>query len=113
MGLILYIIATTITPIFNRVGFITILFQKKEVRQKIFKDLAISKDQLSGVYVQFWFNKWMLTKDSKHLFGNPDETISSVFGKNKLDGTLTKFGLYWANWLNKREENHVEKAIEN
>ena len=74
--------------------------------------MAISKDQLSNVYIQFWFNKWMITKESNNLFGNPDETISSVFGKNKRAKTLTKFGLYWANWLNKREKNHVEIAIE-
>jgi len=51
MGLFLYIIASIVTPIFNQIGFITILFKKKEVRNKAFKDLAISKDQLSGVYV--------------------------------------------------------------
>jgi len=112
MGLLLYIIAQIITPIFNVFGLITILFQPKIVRQKVFKDLAISKDQTSNVYVQFYFNKLMLKNTSIDLFGNPDETISSVFGKNKRSGKLTKFGKYWADWLNKREKNHVEIAIE-
>ncbi len=112
MGFVLYLIAVFITPIFNLIGFITIIFKPKKIRGKVFKDLAISKDQHAGVYVQFWFNAWMLKKDSTDLFGHPDETISSVLGKNKRAETLTKFGLYWANWLNKREKNHVEISIE-
>ena len=112
LGAILYLIAIFVTPIFNLIGFITILFKPKKIRNKVFKDLAISKDQHSGVYVQFWFNSWMLKNESKDLFGHPDETISSVLGKNKRSNKLTKFGLYWANWLNKREANHVELSIE-
>lgn len=112
MGIFLYLIASFLTPIFNFIGLITIIFKNRTVKNKVFKDLAISKDQLSNVYCQFCFNKWMLKKESVHLFGNPDETISSVFGKNKRDNTLNKFGLYWANWLNKREANHVELSIE-
>lgn len=111
-GFILYIVALTVTPIFNKIGFVTILFKPKKIRDRVFMDMAISKDQYSNVVVQFWFNKKMLTKDSKHLFGNPDETISSVFGKNKRAYTLTLDGKYWADWLNKREKNHVEIAIE-
>ena len=110
MGLILYIISLIVTIPFNVFGLITILFNKD--RNKILKDLAISKDQLSNVYVQYYFNWLMLSKKSVNLFGNPDETISSVFGKNKRANTLTKFGKYWADWLNKREENHVELSIE-
>lgn len=112
MGFFLYIIACLVTPIFNLIGLITILFKPKDVRNRVFKDLATSKDQHSNVYIQFWFNKWMLKKQSKHLYGNLDETISSVYGKNKRSNTLTKFGKYWADWLNKREKNHVEMAIE-
>jgi len=110
MGLILYIISLIVTIPFNVFGLITILFNKD--RNKILKDLAISKDQLSNVYVQYYFNWLMLSKKSVNLFGNPDETISSVFGKNKRAKTLTRFGKYWADWLNKREENHVELSIE-
>lgn len=112
MGFILYLIAKIVTPTFNFVGFITILFKPKAVRNRVWKDLAISKDQYSNVSFQFPLNLLMLKKNSEYLFGNPDETISSVYGKNKRAGTLTRFGNYWANWLNKREKNHVEIAIE-
>jgi hypothetical protein len=49
---------------------------------------------------------------SLNIFGFPDETLSSVFGKNKRSKTLTKFGSVWAWLLNKIERNHVEKSIE-
>ena len=112
MGLFLYLIAQIVTPIFNIFGLITIFLKPKIVRQKVLKDLAIAKDQTSNVYVQFYFNLFMLKKTSSDLFGNPDETISSVFGKNKRSGKLTKFGNFWANWLNKIDPGHVENAIE-
>ena len=46
------------------------------------------------------------------MFGNPDETISSVLGKNQRDNTLTLLGklIVWV--LNMVDENHSEKAIE-
>lgn len=112
MGLFLYLLACFITPIFNFAGLISIVFKPKEVRNNVFRNLAISKDQHSGVYVQFIFNKILLKKDSRHLFGNVDETISSVLGKNKRGNTLSKSGVFWANWLNKLEHKHVELSIE-
>ncbi len=112
INFLLYLIAKFTTPAFNFVGFITIVFKKKEIRQKVFKDLAIGKDQYTNITIQFLFNNWMLKNNSKHLFGNPDETISSVFGKNKRDNTLNKFGNFWAMFLNTLDKNHVEKAIE-
>ena len=45
-------------------------------------------------------------------FGNPDETISSVLGRNKLKNNLTYIGKTLAKILNLIEKDHVEKAIE-
>lgn len=109
---LLYLTAKILTPPFNFIGFINITFQEKEIRRKAYKKLAISKDQYTNVACQFWFNKWMLKNNSVHLFGNEDETLSSVFGKNKRAGTLTKFGQFWSFLLNTIDKNHVEKAIE-
>jgi hypothetical protein len=49
---------------------------------------------------------------SEHLFGNPDETISSVLGKNELKHTLTKLGKLIVWILNKIDFNHTKNAIE-
>ena len=76
------------------------------------KSLAIAEDQYGNVLGQYIFNDLLITKDSKHLFGNPDETISSVLGKNKKAGTLTRLGRGVSAVLNFFEKNHVEKAID-
>ena len=44
-------------------------------------------------------------------FGNEDETISSVLGRNKKDGTLMPMGKAVAWGLNRLDKNHVEKSI--
>jgi hypothetical protein len=38
--------------------------------------------------------------------------VSMVLGVNKKMGTLTKLGKFIADFLNKIDPNHVEKAIE-
>lgn len=76
------------------------------------KWLAISEDQYGNTLGQHMFNDLLITKDSKNLFGNPDETISSVLGKNKKAGTLTRLGKAVCAVLNFIDKNHVEKAID-
>lgn len=75
------------------------------------KDLAVSKDQYGNVLGQYFFNDCWITKDG-YKFGKPDETISSVEGKNKHLGTFRKFGKFIADILNGLEKGHVENAIE-
>ena len=58
-------------------------------------------------------NALFLTKDSKHKFGNPKETISSVLGKNLVAGTLTKRGYEICAILNELEKDHVLISIDN
>ncbi len=76
------------------------------------KWLALSEDQYGNTLGQYLFNDLLITKDSKHLFGNIDETISSVLGKNKKAGTLTRLGRSLSFVLNFIDKNHVEKAID-
>ena len=58
-------------------------------------------------------NALFLTKDSVHKFGNPNETISSVLGKNLVAGTLTKKGYEICALLNDLEKDHVLISIDN
>ena len=78
-----------------------------------FRAIAVSIDQLGNVVCSDLFNMTLITKDSKYLFGNPDETISSVLGKNKLRNTLSKTGIILTKILNVFEKNHSIKSIEN
>ena len=49
--------------------------------------------------------------ESPHRFGDPDETLSSVFGKNVEAGycKLCTFMCRWLDWL---DTDHCKKAIE-
>lgn len=72
---------------------------------------ALSIDQLGNVVCKELFNDALITP-SGITFGNPDETISSVLGKNKLNDSLTVTGksLDWI--LNKLDPGHSIKSIE-
>jgi len=92
--------------------------------------IAVSIDQLGNVVMSELFN-WLLitnrvikhwnfetgqyvvvSKINKHRFGNEDETISSVLGKNKLQNTLTVLGIILDSILHALDKNHSEKSIE-
>lgn len=80
--------------------------------RQFYENVAVVEDQKGNVEQAFFYNDIMLKNYSQNLFGFPDETLSSVYGKNKRDNTLTKFGSFWAKLLNKIDKNHVEKSIE-
>ena len=76
------------------------------------KDIAVTKDRLGNVICAPLLNRLLITKDG-YKFGNGKETISSAIGKNFVKGTLTKHGMFWYNFLEKRQKNHSIKAIDN
>lgn len=76
-----------------------------------FFNIALSIDQAGNVISKKMFDDILINKDG-YRFGNPDETISSVLGKNKQYNTLTILGKMLAGFLNNIETNHVEKAID-
>lgn len=79
---------------------------------RYFKDIALSLDQLGNVICNVLFTYTFLKKDAIYVFGNVDETISSVLGKNKVDDKLTKVGLFVDYLLHLLEENHTIKYID-
>ena len=105
MGLILFIIAYVL--------FLPItIFNALNVRKKgYFRDSAVNIDKFGNREFRFSLNKYLILEKSPDRFGNIEETISSVLGKNQLSGNLTKFGkgLVWL--LNKIEKNHCIKSI--
>lgn len=74
--------------------------------------IAFSMDQTGNVLCQYLFNDLLITNKG-HRFGNPDETVSHVLGKNKLQGTLTRLGKMICGILNLLDKNHVENAAKN
>jgi len=116
MGFILYIISILSSLVILPIGLVTapiillIRFNKNE-GDEYFRNLALSKDQHGNAAMSLLFNLVMIKKGG-YTFGNIDETISSVFGKNEARGTLTAFGLIWSRLLNKLDHNHTSKSID-
>ena len=48
-----------------------------------------------------------------YKFGNVNETISSTWGKNQRDGTLSLFKKVICKILDTIDKNHCEKSIDN
>lgn len=114
MSIIIFIIASVLkwalTPFMYLYGVIRSI-TKGQLGKYHFL-LAIGKDQYGNALGKYFFNDFWLKKGG-YTFGNPDETISSVLGKNKKDGKLTLFGSLIADFLDKIDYKHTEKAIEN
>jgi uncharacterized protein YehS (DUF1456 family) len=115
-GLILFLTALLLKMIFYPIGFVysclLTLFKNgyQELDNYLFK-CAIADDQQANTYLAKLFND-ILIKKGGHKFGNPDETISSVLGKNFLIKKLSLAGKL-LNWiLNLIEKDHSIKAIE-
>ena len=120
-GLVLFIVAVLLSLVCLPVGLVYGFFRlwvKADFRQwfskfgKYLFVIAVSIDQLGNVIMQELFDD-LLIKPYGYKFGNEDETISSVIGKNKLMNTLTRAGklLDWI--LNIFEKDHSVKNIEN
>lgn len=75
-------------------------------------DLAIAIDQYGNGLSRHLFNQTLLKKNPVHKFGNIDETISSVIGKNKVAGTLTWLGRVVDRGLEFLDPNHSVNAID-
>lgn len=74
-------------------------------------NLAIVKDQYGNAVCKYLFNHLLLKKGG-YSFGNIDETISSVLGKNKVRGTLSSLGKILDSILNFFDPNHSVKSID-
>jgi hypothetical protein len=102
--------AILISIILFPIGFIISIFYPNK-RKYLYK-IAMGIDQLGNVVCGQLFNLILVKKTSIHKFGNEDETISSVIGKNKQSITLTFTGQLLDKLLDIIDKNHSIKAIE-
>lgn len=107
-GLELYLIAFILFLTLSVVNFLMVLFRGKA--KGYFMVSAVNLDRFGNSEFRTLFNL-TLKKKNGYEFGNFQETISSVLGKNERDGTLSKTGkvLVWI--LNKIDKNHCQKSI--
>ncbi len=95
---------------------LTFRYNKQKVVEyysKFFRGIAISVDQFGNVFGQYLFNFVFLKKGSQDLFGDPDETISTVLYKNNLDNKLSVLGKIILFLLNSVDPGHGEKSFGN
>jgi hypothetical protein len=116
MGFLLFIIASFLkwvfAPVLYGYGFFaSLVIGGSKEWNRYNKDLAIAKDQYGNAIGKYLFN-WLLIKKDGYKFGNIDETISSVVGKNKVKVTLTIFGKIMDMILCVLEKDHSIKSID-
>ena len=116
IGFLLFIIAFLLKCIFYPIGFFysviaTFLKSGYVALDKYLFKCAIADDQHANTWLAKLFNDILIKKEG-HQFGNPDETISSVLGKNYLNKKLSLAGKV-LNWiLNLIDPGHSVKSIE-
>ena len=116
IGLILFIVSTFLACLIYPIAFLysiglTLLKSGYKTLDDYLFNCAYATDQHANVFLAKLFNDVMI-KTGGHKFGNPDETISSVLGKNKLMGKLSLCGKCLDYILHLLDENHSIKSIE-
>jgi len=115
MGFLLFIISLILKRILELPMYLfgSVVALYKHEWNQYNTDLAIATDQYGNGLSKYLFNLVLIKKTGVHKFGNIDETISSVIGKNKVAGTLTWFGRVFDLILNAIDPNHSIDAIDN
>ena len=113
-GLLLFSTAVLLTLVTTPFGILFSVFKRIKSRSDLsthFMTQAIEIDQTGNLIMKDVFNATLITKEGCS-FGNPDETISSVLGKNEAKGTLTKTGKALVAILHKLDPNHAYNSID-
>lgn len=126
VGVLLYLISYFIELPVLIINFFTVIFLKAKSNgflktiNGFFLNGAITRDKFANYNYRTGLNFWLLKKtDNKYLFGNPNETISSVLGKNQILKSLTLIGwfLIYFLWLidipNWKKGGHCIASIDN
>ena len=106
---ILLLIPSLVWSIIKILGRFELLVGLKKL-DSYFLSVAYSLDLLGNVLCSSLLNVVLITPNG-YQFGNWNQTISYVLGKNKSMNTLTKLGSFIARFLNLIDKNHVEKAV--
>jgi len=110
---LLLIIALLLSIILFPIGFIWALFRAGSLDNYSLYLLDFAKmiDRTGNFVMSYMFNDLLITQNG-YKYGQKDETISGVTGKNYINHTLTGMGDTLANTLDDIQQKHVEKAID-
>ena len=107
-GLFLFLLAWLLFLPLSLLNFLAVAIKFKDLGY--FKSSAVNLDRFGNFEFRTLFNL-VLKKKGGYEFGNFEETISSVLGKNQRDKTLSTTGktLVWI--LDTIEKEHCKKSI--
>lgn len=116
VGLILVIIAVVLFIVLLPLGLFVAIADSLTSRSiyplsRVLLMTAVGIDVAGNGWCASLFNAILIRPWSKHKFGVHIETISSVLGKNKLEGTLTILGKDIDAILDFFDPNHSIKSI--
>ena len=112
MGILLYLVPLILYLPLTVVNTILVLNKygwKFKTINDYFYETAFDIDRFGNHNFRTLLNATL--QKNGYQFGDERETISSVLGKNKRDGTLTKTGMIVCNILDRLDENHCIKSI--
>jgi hypothetical protein len=113
MGFILFFVAFILYIPLTFINFICVFFIKNFKFKTIndyFYETAIDIDRFGNRNMRTLWNL-ILRKKNGYEFGDYRETISSVLGKNKINGTLSVMGKILCSILSFLDRNHCIKSI--
>jgi len=110
MNLLLSIIAVVLFILIEPLNFVFVVIIKGHKASGYFRSLAVGIDRFGNYQFRTLFNAILKTEQG-YEFGNFNETISSVLGKNQRDNTLTKAGRVLVDILDFIDENHCLNSI--
>lgn len=108
--MILFVIAYILYLPLTLVNYICVAFTARDNAKGYFRSSAVTLDKLGNREFRTLFNLTLI-KDNGYKFGNFEETISSVLGKNERDETLSNTGKILVFILNKIDKDHCVKSI--
>ena len=117
MSFVLFCIALLLVITTAPFGFLYALIRqtvssKAKSLNIYFIEMALVLDEVGNVTMQHLLNDLLLIqKEHTYLFGNKNETISSVIGKNSLTNTLSPLGRALNSFLNFLDKDHSLNSI--
>jgi 8-oxo-dGTP diphosphatase len=117
MSFLLFCVALLLVITTAPIGFIYALIRqtcssKAKSLNVYFIEVALVLDEVGNVTMQHLLNDILLINDVQtYFFGNKNETISSVIGKNSITNTLSPLGRTLNSFLNFLDKDHSLNSI--
>lgn len=90
LGILLFAVALALMLPLTVINFVVVALKGKG--KGYFMNTAVNLDRFGNYEFRSLWNATLIRRDSVHRFGNFEETISSVLGKNQRAGTLSTTG---------------------